>query len=58
MPIKITGPASRPGFDKEQHEDHLCLFIHPASEMMETSFGESEVAKCAYEGARAPAGRR
>jgi hypothetical protein len=48
MSIKITGPANRPGFDKGAHEDHLCLFIHPTSEVMETSFGESEAARCAY----------
>jgi hypothetical protein len=48
MPIKIVGPANRPGFDKDHHEDHLCLFIHPSSEVLDTAFGESEVAKCAY----------
>jgi hypothetical protein len=48
MPIKITGPASRPGFDKETHEKDLLVFIHPSSEMMDTAYGESEAARCAY----------
>lgn len=48
MPIRITGPASRPGFNKEEHEKDLLVFIHPASEMMDTAYGESEAARCAY----------
>jgi hypothetical protein len=48
MPIRITGPKSRPGFDKDEHVGHLLVFIHPSWESRTGEFGEYEVARCAY----------
>jgi hypothetical protein len=48
MPIKITGPASRPSFTTAEHQGHLCLFVHPTSGVRTTRHGEGEAARCAY----------
>jgi hypothetical protein len=49
MPIRLTRPANnRPSFDKDEHEDHLCLFVHPTPETMSTRYGDCEAARCDY----------
>lgn len=41
-----TGKGS---FDKEAHLDHLCIFIEPVADVLDTQFGNAQpVARCSY----------
>lgn len=50
MAIKISRPAPRSDWNKNDHEDHHVMFVHPESDMMDTTWGEKEIARCEYAG--------
>jgi hypothetical protein len=36
------------GFSKDEHEEHVLVFVEPKAEEMSTSFGDTTAARCSY----------
>ena len=46
MTIKVTRPGPLDRFDKAEHLGHSLAFVGAKGEIVDTSFGEADVARC------------
>ena len=46
MTIKVSRPAPLDRFDKAEHLGHNLAFVGPRGEVLDTSFGEADAARC------------
>ncbi len=46
MTIKVSNPAPLDRFEKSEHVGHNLAFVEPKGEIMATSFGDADAARC------------
>jgi hypothetical protein len=46
MTIKVTRPAPLDRFEKSEHAGHHLVFVGPKAETLDTSYGETDAARC------------
>ena len=50
MAFKVSKPSSGggTGFVKDEHLDHLVMFVEPVAEETSTAYGDGVAARCSY----------